>query len=117
MQKERYTLPWRPKKTKKCRKKYSARWQKLVHCSRMCPVPRPSQASTKFPKTKRDAIACASTKEHNYLNFAETRSPKPSRLTHTSLSHHSPCKLSLLARVRGRAVEEEWQGRDKPYDH
>src|SRR5438270_12236966 len=69
----------------------------------MCAVPRHSQASTKFPKTKRDAIACASTKEHNYLNFAETRSPKPSRLTHTSLSHHCPCKLSLLARVGSTA--------------
>src|SRR5439155_3039627 len=51
------------------------------------------QASTKFPKTKRDAIACASTKEHNYLNFAETRSPKPSRLTHTSLA---PLPLQAL---------------------
>src|SRR2546421_10174705 len=97
MQKERYTLPWRPKKTKKCRKKYSARWQKLVHCSRMCPAPRPSQASTKFPKTKRDAIACASTKEHNYLNFAETRTLQLSRLTHPSLSHHSPCDHTLPA--------------------
>src|SRR5438034_3203453 len=39
-----------------------------------------------FPKTKRGTISCASTEEHNYLNFAETRSPKPRRLTHISLS-------------------------------